>query len=90
MCFYEFFIGFLMVELRDQAKRLLSKLLDLLAAGREDAWALYLLSRFSLNKKALLCASLKIRHLIIKQFFLKIFLSLASVRVGRVFPITLL
>lgn len=32
---------------------------------------LCLLSRFSLNKKALLCASLKIRHLIIKQFFLR-------------------
>lgn len=53
-----------MVELRDHTKRLLNWQ-ALLVAGRED----------SLNKKMLLCASLKIRHLIIKHFF-KTFLSL--------------
>lgn len=65
-----------MVELRDHTKRLLTWQ-ALLAAGRED----------SLNKKMLLCASLKIRHLIIKHFFLRFFYPSF---IGRVFPITLL
>lgn len=73
-----------MVELVDWTTAALSKLAGL-AAGREDVWVLSLLSRFSLHKKVLLCASLKIRYLII---FLRF--SLPHLSEDRVFPITLL
>lgn len=55
-----------MVELRDQTKGLLSN-----QAGRMPGALLALQVFF--EYKALLCASLKIRHLIIKHFFFKIF-----------------
>lgn len=73
-----------MVELVDWTKAALSKLAGL-AAGRKDVWVLSLLSRFSLRKKVLLYASLKIRYVII---FLRF--SLPHLNEGRVFPITLL
>lgn len=73
-----------MVELVDWTKAALSKLAGL-AAGRKDVWVLSLLPRFSLRKKVLLYASLKIRYLII---FLRF--SLPHLNAGRVFPITLL
>lgn len=54
-----------MVELVDWTKAVWSKLAGLVA-GRGDVWVLSLLSRFSLHKKMLLCASLKIYLIILK------------------------
>lgn len=64
-----FFIGLLMAELRDQTKGSLSKRAGLARSGQGGCLLRYLLPRFALTKKAPLCASLKIRHLIIKLFF---------------------